>query len=309
MPAAEVPLLLPMHEWSCLRTELVWVYDAPIPSPVMTAVRNRGHFAWFVRSGCVRLTTAAEQAEITPGMWCFLPEGECRSECPPGTHIVSLHFVHEWPSGVNFVSSDRIIAFPGAEHPELERGAVRMDRLVRQHFGKGGAHRQGRSPAAARPEAPRPYHRLQAQQLTDPRIFLRLQALFLTWLGGWLEVHLRRGSGWTRLRSGDDRPLRAARLLNEAPLSEPFPRNNLHQATGLSDVHLNRLFVQEFAMSPRRYWDLRRLRQSQQWLETSLMPVKEMAYRLGFLSDSHFATWFRRQTGRRPAEIREGAAK
>ena len=286
-----------MHEWACLRSELVWIYDAPLPASsdrIQENNRKQGSYAWLLRKGHVRLCTAIEQLELTPGNWCFLPDGRCRQECSDDTHLVSVHFLHQWPSGQNFIAGDKFVSFPAAQHPELERNAVRLDRLVRRHF------------AHAAESGGLPYHRLQSKQLTDARVFLRLQTLFLTWLHSWLEIHIRAGSGWTRLRAGDDRPLRAARLLNEAPLSSPYPRAQLHAATELSEVHLTRLFIQEFGLSPRRYWDKRRLQHARQCLETSVMPVKEIAYRLGFLSDSHFATWFRRQTKKRPGDLRLG---
>jgi len=70
-------------------------------------------------------------------------------------------------------------------------------------------------------------------------------------------------------------------------------------------MRLNQLFFAEFGMTSRKYWDRRRLEFAKQCLETSPMPVKELSYRLGFRSDSHFVVWFRRLTGSRPGEYRK----
>jgi len=102
----------------------------------------------------------------------------------------------------------------------------------------------------------------------------------------------------------NDRPLRAARCLNASPLDQGFPRLPLLAETGLSEIHLNRLFLNEFGLSPRKYWDKRRLEFAKNCLGTSLIPVKEISCLLGFLSDAHFAVWFRRLTGQRPGECR-----
>lgn len=69
-------------------------------------------------------------------------------------------------------------------------------------------------------------------------------------------------------------------------------------------MRLNQLFFAEFSLTTRKYWDRRRLDFAKQCLETSLMPMKEISYRLNFRSDSHFVVWFRRQTGSRPSDYR-----
>src|SRR5690606_15618768 len=102
-----------------------------------------------------------------------------------------------------------------------------------------------------------------------------------------------------------DRLLRVLRRLNNAPLRDGMPHEAVCKESGLSEAHLNRMFLAEYGMTLRKCWDQRRLRAAKGHLETSSMPVKEVAYTLGFRSDSHFMMWFKQHTGKRPKEYRQ----
>jgi AraC-like DNA-binding protein len=115
----------------------------------------------------------------------------------------------------------------------------------------------------------------------------------------------REGISWSRLRSDDERILAATRLLNRLPLEAGFPGKALIQESHLSLVQLNRLFLLEFGLTSRKYWDKRRLQQALDTLQEADTPIKEIAYNLGFRSDSLFINWFRRRTGQSPGKHRE----
>jgi len=70
-------------------------------------------------------------------------------------------------------------------------------------------------------------------------------------------------------------------------------------------MRLNQLFLGEFGVTTRKYWDRRRLETARQCLETSRLAMKEIACLLGFRSDSHFVVWFRRLAGMRPGDYRK----
>ena len=178
------------------------------------------------------------------------------------------------------------VLFSGSEYPELKRCAARLARLVRGQFPDSASYK------------------LQFDQPLDGRIFHRIQAGFQAWLENWLDACFRQGLGWNRLRSSADRLLQAARVLNAPPLDQSFPRIALLERCHLSEVHLTRLFSGAFGLTPRKYWDRRRMEFARTCLETSLMPVEEIAWRCGFCSDAHFAVWFRRLTRRRPGQFR-----
>lgn len=287
MAQTKLPILS-FHEWSYLRTELVWIYDHPVPEDVrhVTWDRTEGHWAWYVRRGQVKITSDSGTYTAGPGMWLMLPREAARQDFSHDISILSVYFLCQWPSGENLFATKAGLVVKGVDHPELERAAIKMERLVRRHL-------------------PRADIRL-ATQLGHYPLFLRLQGLFLNWLQLWFQVRVTHGASLTRLHSGDDRAMRAVRCLNEAPVDRGFPHNWLASETGgLSLTHLDRIFVGEFGLTTRKYWERRRLEAAKIYLETSsTLSVKEIAHRTGFRSDAHFVMWFKRLVGQSPLHYR-----
>lgn len=281
------PLTLSFHEWACIRTELLWAYDAAIPKDALRkqVPKESGCRAIYVRQGRIRWETVTGKFEVRPGEWFFIPSESWTQEFSEDAEIISLYFSCEWPSGINLVDHPGFV-FEGKKHPELFRIAADLAGAVERRY-------------------PMEDRRELGQQVSTFGDFLNQQSLFLQWLQQWFVVMLEKGGEVTALKhSGDERPLRAANILNHAPLEKGFPKDALLKEIGLSEVQVNRLFQQEFGLTLRRYWDGRRFQMARTLMETSTLPVKEISFRLGFLSDSHFVTWFRRQSGKAPAEFR-----
>lgn len=68
--------------------------------------------------------------------------------------------------------------------------------------------------------------------------------------------------------------------------------------------YLIRLFKREFATSPVQYINGKKVERAQLLLYTTEMPVKEVAYELGFSDHSYFIRMFRKVTGITPQEYR-----
>jgi AraC-like DNA-binding protein len=281
---------LPLHEWASLRSELVWIYDRPVrPEHRQThGGPPLGYRAWFLRRGSVAIAAGRRTVHAAAGSWIMLPQVQAAQDFSRNAHLLSVHFVSQWPSGENLLVLREPIVIPGKHAPALARDATQLERILRRQFPHNPAREQI------------PYDRASA----DYASFLRLQGLFFHWLAGWFQLCLNHGARLTRLSSGDTRPFQAARCLNQAPLDRAFPADWLQRETGLGLMRLNQLFFREFGLTTRKYWDRRRLDFARQCLETSLMPMKEISYRLNFRSDSHFVIWFRRLAGSRPGEYR-----
>lgn len=288
--------LLPLHEWAALKAELVWIYDREVPS----YMRNwqgpgdevPGYRIWLIRRGSVRIKRKSRTYVAGAGEW-IAPVSQAREvSFSDDAHIISIHFLCQWPSGENILEEVEGRKISSAAHPELERLAVRLHRQLRRQFpaNEPGAYVYSR----------------RASSCAD---FLECQALFLRWLAAWIESEVEAGARLTRLASGDDRPFQAARFLNQASLGGGFPERDLQRETGLGMMRLNQLFLVEFGVTTRKYWDRRRLETARQCLETSQMAMKEIACLLGFRSDSHFVVWFRRLAGQRPGEYRKNYQK
>lgn len=278
-----------MREWAFIHSELEWIYDHEVPEAYRDRVVNKergGYWAWFIRQGRATVTTASgARHEAGPGMWLLVPTERLEQHFSEDARILSLHFRCEWPSGENILAGSGGLVLDGAEHPALERRATQLERMVRRHI----------------PHADRNYFSC----FSDYEQFLSFHTLFQQWLLVWFKIQKKSGANVSRLLAGDDRALRALRCLNRASLREGLPHEALRQESGLGEAHLNRLFLEQYGMTVRKCWEQRRLKTAKMQLETSVMPIKELAYALGFRSDSHFMMWFKQRTGKRPKEYRK----
>lgn len=273
---------LTMHDWSSLRSELLWIYDAPV-------VDWARHFtpesmgetkAWFFRRGRVTLKTSTRTFRARADEWLVVPQDVVRQDFSADAHILSVSFRCHWPSGESLLGgAGGLIA--GADVPELERMGSRLERMARKHFPDAGFALQAKMGSAVS--------------------FLECQSLLHKWLARLISAG---GFSQTRMKTEDERLWRAMRLLNDAPLDEDLPAGALRAEIGLSQVHLDRLFVREFGLTTRKYWERRRMDFARRWLETTEVPVKEISWRLGFTSDSYFIAWFRRHAGQSPGRHR-----
>lgn len=280
---------LPFHEWASLRSELVWIYDRVVRAQYQRGKGspNAGHRAWLIRRGTLTITTEAGTLTAGAGTWIMVPQVPAERVFSPNAHILSIHFLCQWPSGENILTNKHAFSFKASAWPTLERDAKKMEHMLRKKFpdADGG-------------------ERIYTLKSADYGLFLQLQGLFFSWLAIWFQAQMEGGATLTRLASGDSRPFQAARCLDRAPINRGFPTERVQRETGLGLMRLNQLFFAEFGMTSRKYWDRRRLEFAKQCLETSQMPVKELSYRLGFRSDSHFVVWFRRLTASRPGDFR-----
>lgn len=285
---------LTLHEWACIRTELVWAYrHPPVSKGTVTVCDHRhGNWAWFFEHGHGWVKSPSGQLDVSAGMWLIPPREKVERFFSEDSSILSIHFDCQWPSGLEVIATTEGLALSGDRHPDLLRCGHRLERMVRKHFpGDMAAHTN------------------QPRQSSDFELFLRFQAQFLNWMAAWYHVRVQNGASLTRLQTDDDRALRVLRCLNTAVIDGGYPRKELVAVAGLSEVHLNRVFLRAYGISPRKFWDNRQLQLAKRLLETSNAPVKEIAFRIGFRSVSHFVVWFRRFCGLPPGGFREQAAR
>lgn len=280
---------LSLHDWSCLRAELIWVYDhAPSPHARRGIFDHRqGNWAWYLRKGEVRVVTSKGPLTARAGQWLFPPAEVHRHEFSDDAVLISVRFLCQWPSGENLLAAHPGLVLDGAAHPGLAKTARSLVRLVRRHA-PGSHYDHARRPS------------------TYPE-FVRFQRAFLAWLEAWFQAGLAAGAEPSR-QAGDERVFRAARVLDTSPLDEAIPEDAAAKAAGVGAVQLTRLFRKQFDLTPLQYWERRRLEFARLCLETSPLPIKALATRLGFRANSHFTVWFKRRAGMSPQRYRSHEA-
>ena len=93
-------------------------------------------------------------------------------------------------------------------------------------------------------------------------------------------------------------------------INENFHRSNLKIAeiatvVGISSYYFSRLFRQSTGLSPHEYLTQRRLEVAKQLLKKTNLPIVEISAEVGFNSQSHFITLFRKQVGTTPLKYRK----
>ena len=98
--------------------------------------------------------------------------------------------------------------------------------------------------------------------------------------------------------------LSRVQLFIEAHLARRIRMEELAQRSGLSVFYFSRAFRQSTGQTPHAYVQQRRVERARELLNGSTRSLGEIALEVGFSSQSHFTTVFRRLTGLTPAVIR-----
>ena len=275
---------IPLADWANLHTHLMWVYDGAVDPHGQGAVAAYDLTAWLLRRGHVEVRQGDRYWQAGPGEWLFLPPGERWQNFSKDARIVSVRFRAKWPTGEDFFKAGLGLKLLSVRHPELLRSAQPLARFVARHF-----------PRAA-------IDLMQAPASLD--IHLRLQTLFSSWFETVVKVLTTHGIEPSGMGKIDPRLLRAVRHLDRQPLATPMAETTLATSVNLSVSQLNRLFIRQFGVSSRGYFENRRHQHALAMLESSADAVKEIAYELGFSSLPHFSAWFRRRHGVSPRMFR-----
>lgn len=283
------PPQVPIRQWASIHSELHWIYDHTVPSASIDRWVNGAdteYRAWLVHRGSVQVETPNGKIyQAVEGQWIFPPQSSYQQRFTQDTQILSIHFKCIWPSGEKLFSGRRCVILESKDYPALERRARQLHRAITIQF----------------PDLDTRYFR----RFAEYEQFLSMHTMFLKWLSAWVKAQRDNGHKYTRLGQGDDRALQAMHCLHASPLSEGFPVSILKQETKLGEAHLNRLFFAEYGTTLRKAWNNRRLKEAQRLLGTSRIHIKEIAYNLGFKSDSHFMIWFKKHTNLRPGQFRK----
>ena len=106
-----------------------------------------------------------------------------------------------------------------------------------------------------------------------------------------------------RVWTDDERIIRVVSHINEH-IAEAITLDELASIGCVTKSYLIRLFTHTMGMSPVRYINRKKMERAQLMLLTEQVPVKEVAYRLGFSDHSYFIRLFRQTVGMSPQEYR-----
>lgn len=87
-------------------------------------------------------------------------------------------------------------------------------------------------------------------------------------------------------------------------LHHPLSVEGLAQQVHLSAVHLSQLFRRQMGQPIMRFVEAQRIGRARELLQTTQLPIKQVASMTGFENPLHFSTRFRLNTGRSPRQYR-----
>ena len=276
---------LRVTDWASLNASLVWAYNGTyfvaggdeMYEPTQIA-------AWLVRKGKAKVITRSGSVSAREGEWLFPGRAARRQVFSPDARLLSVNFTATWPDGRWLFPGDAPEVFSATVNPRLTRESIRLVNYVTAKFGaKGTSLRQ------------------RTLSLAD---FLDLERQFFGWLGSLVLTAEEAGLKIAVPPSADARVTEALRFLHRWPMEKPFRETFLSRSTGLSSIHLNRLFLKSVSMSPHAYFERCRLERAVALLHDSSRSIKQVAASLGFSSHSYFSTWFQRLRNCSPTDYR-----
>ncbi len=269
-----------------LKSEFVWAHESVLTSPIRSKrYQAPGQSAFLILKGGMEVETDAGKLHVGAGHWCFPHQGPRWLRAEVGAHLLSIRSRLYWPGGQPLFNSPIATVIEARAAPMLEKRARALIHVV--------------SRAVPGAKADLPWRK------TDLPTYFRLLRAFDAWLYAYVETMLATGVAPSRLAMIDPRVLRVITKLDELPLDQGIDDSVLSAESGLSLSQLSRLFVQQVKLTPRQYFEGRKLTLAKTLIRSSPLAIKQVAYETGFGSLPAFSRWFHQQTGQSPRDFRQ----
>lgn len=269
-------------QWLQLRLGLLACYRGQ-PASFSTPLISPDYLSvWLIHRGSATLQVSGECLKVSAGEGVLLPAGPREQAFSADVDFHSLSFFANWPDGRSLFPQKTPWVFKGNQAALIQV----MDGIQDLFAHAVSAH----SFFSFREQVPL-------------ETFLDLQQQLPKFLKLLIQLLESDGHAIRENREMDERVLRAIEFMEQYHWQQGSLRlRDLAKSCGLSASHLDRLFRLELDSSPMKWMNRLRQQKARRLLQTGHLPVKQVAYELGFLSLSHFSRWYREQTGHPPGE-------
>lgn len=266
-----------------VRRELVWVYEGEPPSRWISANPARS-VAWRILEGEATVRSEDGYLEAHVGQW-VCPGDKFDQYFTPGAQIISVHFYCEWAFGRSLLPQNLQLVFEGEKYPNLEAQARRFVTTLPANERTGPTALAGAN--------------------IDLGSYMKIEGAFCDWLLAWLEAVTSEGVSLTEVPQVRPEILKVGDYIRSL-ISDgrPFDEIEAAQFAGLSRSSLRTAYQDIVGMTPHEHYLHYKLEAARTSLELRDIPIKTIAYDLGFQSLSQFSNWFRRRMGVSPTEYR-----
>jgi len=275
---------LRLVDWNRLRAEFTWIHEGPPNAEFQECVRYPlGQAAILIRKGGLAVETRKGSLCAHPGQWIVTPYGTHIQQCSAETELLSVHFQLKWSGGPPFFYFEPAARLQASAVPELEKKSDRLLKFVVERF-------------------PSPRGDLLNCYLSVSDHF-SLSRYFSDWIHAYINVMIEQGFMPAPIAASDSRISKVMQALIKLSFKAPYNNKTLAKELGMSVGTLDRLFVNHFGITPRQYFDHRKLEEAICRV-CATDSIKEIAFELGFSSLQYFSGWFKRKTGVSPAHYR-----
>lgn len=280
MPPSESSALS-IHDWDRVELRLLRFYRGQ-PATPHARLSAGGNFAiWYVRSGEAFGSTKQGDYRAGPGHWLLHLPIAREQFFTRDARIDSVNFVMRWRSGARLLEGPTPLRLPArkaAGHGSAFDWLLTFAPVDHPHF-------------------------VSDNWITLPQ-HMASQAAFLQFAQTLLDLGFQQG--W-RIKPEKGADMRVSWLLEQLenqPLAQPLDQAAFATKLHLSKAHLTRLFLAEHGMTPRQFFEQRRLQYAREQLLRPEIRIKEVASNLGFESLQRFSVWFKTLEGVAPRDFR-----
>ena len=182
-----------------------------------------------------------------------------------------------------------------------------LQRALEEVFGDEVAHARLRNMSAFTDVALNSW----MERLREELMRRHASPLFLQGIAQAIAIHLARNYAETVKESPSGSPSLPGFKLQQISnwmaehLAEDFNLDQLAAQAGVSKFYFTRLFKNAKGVSPSRYLLTLRMDEARRLLRETKRSVVEIALDVGYANPSHFARFFRRETGLSPSDYRQ----
>ncbi len=258
-----------------IHNKLIWANQRTVEDHCLQGKTWSGNVTgcWLILEGGVRLINSKREIHAKEGEWLFISSLHAQQHFQKNTRIISIRFLLEYLGGKPLFQRTDHQLFESHRYPELKKAARNLVSTFQ--------------PWQKKDEL------LLSVRETPLQQHFQIQAAFNLWLSSYIDVMLKQGESIQRFSRFDPRVEKALYYIEHQPLSLKFKEEALAEHVGLSVNQLLLLFRKETGTSPFSFYNQRRLKAAQNCLAETTIPIKELAFDLGFGSPSHFSTWFK----------------
>jgi AraC-like DNA-binding protein len=274
-----------LDHWNTLRMQLLWVYErslAGMENPCTSFFDF--HSVLNIRKGWAEAGRSKHSAlRADKGDWLVLQQGARWQRFSPDCRVISIGFRMQLPAGEPLFDEGLPLLVPASDGKRLRASAGHLVKTARETVGLGF------SPGGC------------SVELTA---YLAWQNAFRKFLGE-ISEHMRaHGLRARHMELRNPAVERAMLLVHEQAKTSLLQSADVAKQIGMSTVHLNRLFFRETGKSIHDHVDQVRLQFARDLLRDEDIPVKSIAYQMGFSSQPHFQTWFKKHHAMTPKAFR-----